>query len=49
MDEADRGYYYCTARGADAVTQVTSAPTLVDFMRKLARLVFVVVVLPYPQ
>lgn len=32
MDVNDRGYYYCTAVGADATTRVTSdRPALVDF------------------
>lgn len=35
MDVADRGYYYCTAVGNDAVTRVpVNTPALVDFQRK---------------
>ena len=35
MDVNDRGYYYCTAIGNDAVTRVSvQTPALVDFARK---------------
>lgn len=34
MAAEDRGYYYCTATGADAVTSVTSSAALVDIQRK---------------
>ena len=36
FDAADRGYYYCKALGADAVTEVESRdPALVDFQSRL--------------
>ena len=35
MDVNDRGYYYCTAIGNDAVSRVSvQTPALVDFARK---------------